>query len=56
MSREPWNTRAAGKAGCEDMPRKSLDIRFTEKYSATGKGPHCVLSLDCHVINLHIHH
>ena len=28
MSREPWNT-GTGKAG-EDMPRKSLDIRFTD--------------------------
>ncbi|MCR4945757.1 MAG: hypothetical protein K5929_02275 [Lachnospiraceae bacterium] len=28
MSREPWNT-GTGAAG-EDMPRKSLDIRFTD--------------------------
>ena len=28
MSSEPWNT-VTGKAG-EDMPRKSLDIRFTD--------------------------
>lgn len=28
MSREAWNT-GTGKAG-EDMPRKSLDIRFTD--------------------------
>ena len=28
MSRKPWNT-GAGKTG-EDMPRKFLDIRFTD--------------------------
>lgn len=26
MSIEPWNTAADGIAGCEDMPRKSIDI------------------------------
>ena len=30
MSIEPWNTRAGGSADCEDMPRKSIDIRLTE--------------------------
>ena len=25
MSIEPWNTGADGRAGCEDMPRKSID-------------------------------
>ena len=26
LSIEPWNTGAGGAAGCEDMPRKSIDI------------------------------
>ena len=30
LSIEPWNTGAGGSAGCEDMPRKSIDIRLTE--------------------------
>ena len=30
MSIEPWNTAAGGLAGCEDMPRKSIDIRLTD--------------------------
>ena len=29
MSIEPWNTGTGGAAGCEDMPRKSIDIRLT---------------------------
>ncbi len=31
MSIEPWNTEAGGNAGCEDMPRKSIDIRLTDR-------------------------
>lgn len=27
LSIEPWNT---GTAGCEDMPRKSIDIKLTD--------------------------
>ena len=38
LSREPWNTEAGGLADCEDMPRKSLDIRFADHPSALGKG------------------
>ena len=30
MSIEPWNTGAGGIADCEDMPRKSIDIKFTD--------------------------
>ena len=30
MSIEAWNTGAGGEAGCEDMLRKSIDIRLTE--------------------------
>ena len=30
LSIEPWNTEADGAAGCEDMPRKSIDIRLTD--------------------------
>ena len=30
LSIGPWNTAAAGSAGCEDMPRKSIDIRLTD--------------------------
>lgn len=30
MSIEPWNTGADGGAVCEDMPRKSIDIKLTE--------------------------
>src|SRR5699024_9602617 len=30
LSIEPWNTGAGGTAVCEDMPRKSIDIRLTE--------------------------
>ena len=35
--REPWNT-AAGSAASEDMPRKSLDIRFTDHPFVLEKG------------------
>ena len=30
MSIEPWNTGTGGGAACEDMPRKSIDIRLTD--------------------------
>ncbi len=30
MSIEPWNTGTGGEAVCEDMPRKSIDIRLTD--------------------------
>ena len=30
LSIEPWNTGTGGAAGCEDMPRKSIDIRLTD--------------------------
>lgn len=30
MSIEPWNTGTGGAAGCEDMPRKSIDIKLTD--------------------------
>ena len=38
MSIEPWNTAADGNAGCEDMPRKSIDIRLTDYPVVTEKG------------------
>ena len=30
LSIEPWNTGTSGAADCEDMLRKSIDIRLTE--------------------------
>ena len=30
MSIEPWNTGTDGFAGCEDMPRKFIDIKFPD--------------------------
>ncbi len=30
MSIEPWNTGTGGGAVCEDLPRKSIDIRLTD--------------------------
>ena len=30
MSIEPWNTGTDGAADCEDMPRKSIDRKFTD--------------------------
>ena len=30
LSIGPWNTGTDGEAVCEDMPRKSIDIRLTE--------------------------
>ncbi len=38
MSIEPWNTGTGGAAGCEDMPRKSIDIRLTDHPLAAEKG------------------
>ena len=38
LSIEPWNTGTGGAAGCEDMPRKSLDIRFTDYPISAEKG------------------
>ena len=38
MSIEPWNTAANGKAGCEDMPRKSVDIRLSDYPVPAEKG------------------
>lgn len=30
LSIEPWNTGADGFAGSEDMPRKSIDMKFPD--------------------------
>ena len=30
LSIEPWNTGTAGETGCEDMPRKFIDIKFSD--------------------------
>ena len=30
LSIEPWNTGTDGTAGCEDMPRKSIDRKLTD--------------------------
>ena len=38
MSREPWNTGTGGGAVCEDMPRKSLDIRSADHPPAWERG------------------
>lgn len=38
MSIEPWNTGADGKADCEDMPRKSIDIKLTDYPILAEKG------------------
>ena len=38
LSIEPWNTTADGKAGCEDMPRKSIDIKLTDYPIPAEKG------------------
>ena len=46
MSIEPWNTGAGGTAVCEDMPRKSIDIRLTEhplQQLSSRKGGKCAL-------------
>ena len=38
MSIEPWNTGAGGIADCEDMPRKSIDIKFTDNPTQQKRG------------------
>ena len=38
LSIEPWNTVTDGNAGCEDMPRKSIDIRLTDHPVPAEKG------------------
>ena len=38
MSIEPWNTGAGGIADCEDMPRKSIDIKLTDYPIPAEKG------------------
>ena len=38
LSIEPWNTAADGQAGCEDMPRKSVDIKLTDYPVPAEKG------------------
>ena len=38
LSIEPWNTTADGTAGCEDMPRKSIDIKLTDHRVPAEKG------------------
>ena len=38
LSIEPWNTATGGKAGCEDMPRKSIDIKLTDYPIPAEKG------------------
>ena len=44
MSIEPWNTTAGGKADCEDMPQKSIDIKLTD-YPVCQKRGNCTLFL-----------
>ncbi len=44
LSIEPWNTAADGSAGCEDMPRKSIDIKLTD-YPVPQKRGLCALFL-----------
>ena len=44
MSIEPWNTGAGGIADCEDMPRKSIDIKFTDNPIQQKRG-NCTLFL-----------
>ena len=44
MSIEPWNTGAGGIADCEDMPRKSIDIRLTDNPIQEKRG-NCTLFL-----------
>ena len=38
LSIEPWNTATDGTAGCEDMPRKSIDIKLTDYPIPAEKG------------------
>lgn len=44
LSIEPWNTGASGRAACEDMPLKSIDIRLTD-YPLQQKRGNCALFL-----------
>ena len=44
MSIEPWNTGTDGAAGCEDMPRKSIDRKFTDDPLRQKRG-NCALFL-----------
>ena len=44
MSIGPWNTETGGAAVCEDMPRKSIDIKLSE-YPVQQKREHCALFL-----------
>ena len=44
LSIEPWNTAAGGCAGCEDMPRKSIDKRLTDNPVQQKRGD-CALFL-----------
>ena len=44
LSIEPWNTGTAGFASCEDMPRKSIDIKFSD-YPVQQKRGNCALFL-----------
>ncbi len=38
LSIEPWNTAADGKADCEDMPQKSIDIKLSDYPVSAEKG------------------
>ena len=38
LSTEPWNTATDDNVGCEDMPRKSVDIKLTEYPIPAEKG------------------
>lgn len=44
MSIESWNTGAGGFADCEDMPRKSIDIKLTDNPIQQKRG-NCTLFL-----------
>ena len=44
MSIGPWNTGTDGEAVCEDMPRKSIDIRLTDNPVQQKRG-NCALFL-----------
>ena len=44
LSIEPWNTGAGGFADCEDMPRKSIDIKLTDNPIQQKRG-NCTLFL-----------
>ena len=44
MSIEPWNTGTDGAAGCEDMPRKSIDRKLTDDPLRQKRG-NCTLFL-----------